>query len=82
VTGGKYQAVKNIFTGSEPFFHLSEFIWTLSREGWVPDLSTDSTTSPEKMAFLGTTVPLTRLAMVSFASIFVPGGVFPALTFC
>src|ERR1700691_2984219 len=51
------------------------------REGSLDDLAADSTTSPEKIAPSGMTVPLTSVASVSFASTFVPTGVFPAATF-
>ena len=52
------------------------------REGSLDDFSADSTTSPEKIAPAGMTAPFTRVAVVSFASTFVPTGVFPAFTFC
>ena len=50
------------------------------REGSLADLATDSVISPDSMASRGITVPFTRVASTSFASTFVPAGVFPATT--
>src|ERR1700694_5829359 len=53
-----------------------------SRDGSVEVFAKDSITFPEKMAFLGNTVPTPRVPTTSFAWISVPTGVLPAVTVC
>lgn len=53
-----------------------------SREGLSGDLAMDSVTSPERIALLGITTPLTKVAAVSLAWTLVPTAVVPAITFC
>ena len=48
----------------------------------VAVFAADSTTSPEKTAFLGITVPFSKVATSSRARILVPAEVLPALTSC
>src|ERR1700761_715363 len=62
--------------------HCRECMRTARREGVPSFRATDSVTSPENTAFRGKTTPLTSVAITSFASIFVPTGVFPAWIFC
>src|ERR1035438_8904740 len=51
------------------------------RHGPVADFAADSTTSPQKMAPIGITLPSTRVAIVSLASTLVPTGALPATIF-
>src|SRR5215470_16393681 len=68
--------------GEDPFFQRTESIRIASRDGSVPDFAKESTTSPEKTAFRGMTLPFTSVATTSFASTLVPAGVLPAATLC
>jgi len=63
-----------------PPFHCCESMRMATRDGPSLVLATDSVTSPEKTAFLGITVPSTRVATVSLAWIFVPAAVLPPTT--
>src|SRR5579862_5604023 len=51
------------------------------RQGSLADFALDCTTSPEKVAPTGITLPPTRVAIVRLASTFTPTGVVPATTF-
>src|SRR5882724_2218088 len=68
--------------GADPSFHCAESMRMAMRDRLFPDLGTDSVTSPEKMVFLGNTVPSTKVATWSLAWSLVPTGVLPAVTSC
>src|SRR4029077_21023427 len=68
--------------GADPFFHCTESMRMARRDGSVAVFSTDSVTSPDRMASLGITVPFNNVATTSLASTLVPTGVLPAATFC
>lgn len=66
--------------GIDPFFQLTESMRTLRRDGSFFVLALETTTSPENFAPCGTTVRLSKVAIASRASTFVPLGVFPEVT--